>query len=799
MVRANEPLSGRRLSHYLLERRLGTGGMGEVYLAHDLALGRPAAVKLLRPDLAADLPAHIRREARIFARLQHPWIATFYEAGEADGLAFLAMEYVDGETLRERLRRGALPLDHALTLVSCLLEALSHAHAAGILHRDIKPENVMVVGETCAKLLDFGIALRWSDPAADAPAARTATRWTEEDTAAGTHGYAAPEQLRGESVDARTDLFAVGALLYEAIAGRPAFPGATATERIARVLEGNLSPLRGQGLPLELEDVARRALATDPAERFPTSAAFLSAVRRLRSEDNASALPDTIAVLDLANITGDPADNWISSGVAESVAADLARLPGLRVVPRERTLRARAAATTPGRDPDALDVGHVLGCRWTLSGGVQRIGSMLRITASLTEVPTGRVIGAEKIDGPVESIFDIQDRLAQVVASRLNLTAPSGLTTDAGAASLAAYELYAQGKRLADRLEKGTFDQAADLFEEAIRLDPRHAPALSGLAKVHAMRFTYTTNPEELEAAAGFARRAIEADARTGEPHAWLSYALLRSGDPGAAFDAARRAIELDPTLAYGTYFAACAATVARRLEESIVWFRKTVELDSNHGFAWLGLGWGHLSLDHREEAIWCLERMVSLETTGSAGPTAGAGGFLGDCLRRYGLLDAARRACLQGLAAADASDHMYRDTFRGVCLVALGRTAVESGDLESARAAFTQAALHLRGRPRALGGGHLLVQALAGSARVERDPAVLDEAISLARSRRGFDFSWLWCCSDDITLPEIAHACRAVGRGEAAAEWDERACRARVAEGDDEVGFRAGSDGPRG
>jgi len=160
MVSANDPHTGRRLSHYLLERRIGTGGMGEVYLAQDLALGRPAAVKLLRPDLAADLPALIRREARTFARLQHPWIATFYEAGEADGLAFLAMEYVDGETLREKLRRGSLPVDDALSLVSCLLEALSHAHAAGVLHRDIKPENVMIVGESCAKLLDFGIAVR---------------------------------------------------------------------------------------------------------------------------------------------------------------------------------------------------------------------------------------------------------------------------------------------------------------------------------------------------------------------------------------------------------------------------------------------------------------------------------------------------------------------------------------------------------------------------------------------------------------------------------------------------------------
>ena len=210
---------GLTLSHYLVERRLGAGGMGEVFLARDLVLGRPAAIKLLAQPVDADLRSRLRREAEACARLQHPAIATFYEAGDDGGSVFLAMEYVAGETLRDRLQRGPLPLPQAIALTACLLEALNHAHAAGVLHRDIKPENVMVTADGLAKLLDFGIARLLGPQEADEKS-RTATALTQAGAVVGTVGYMSPEQLKGQPLDERSDLFAIGAVLYEMLSGK---------------------------------------------------------------------------------------------------------------------------------------------------------------------------------------------------------------------------------------------------------------------------------------------------------------------------------------------------------------------------------------------------------------------------------------------------------------------------------------------------------------------------------------------------------------------------------------------------
>jgi len=768
MVAPRSSLVGQKLSHYLIERLLGEGGMGVVYLARDVALARDAALKVLHADVASDLRPRLEREGHAFARLQHPWIATFYEISEDGGTPFLAIEYVRGETLRTRLGSGALPLHRALSVTGCILEALAHAHAAGVLHRDIKPENVMLVGDTGAKLLDFGLAK--SPAGAAATGGLTETNLTTAGHVVGTVGYMAPEQLQGHTVDARADLFAVGALLFEAITGSSAFPGATATERMAAIL-ADAPRLRGPSVTPALESLVARALARDPADRFPTATAFLSELRKLQEGSSGSTLPDSIGVLDLENLSRNPADDWMANGIAESVTADLARVPGLHVVARERALRARAAVASQGDAADPIAVGHRLGCRWILSGGVQRMGPAVRITARLAEVPTARVVWAEKLDGTAEEIFQLQDRLAAAVTARLNLAAPSSTGSAAETGNAQAFELYARGRRMTDRHEKGAFQHAQELFERAIELDPRYAPALCGLAEIHAMRFTFTTDPSVLDEAERYARRAIEADPNLGEPNVWLSYAMLRRRDTDAAFEAAQRAVALKPRFPYGHYFSACARCSAGRYEEAATHFQRAIESDPGHGFAWLGLGWSHLELGRMGEAIWSIGKCVELERVEGMSPTAGAGGHLAECYRRAGKLDLARRTAMEGLASADRSDHMYRDTFRAVCLVSLGRTALQQGDRPAAAAAFQQAMLHIRGRPRALGCGHLLVQALAGQTRAGAGTAPLDEAIELFTSRRGYDFSWIWCSQDDVTRLELARAARAAGRAELARE----------------------------
>jgi serine/threonine-protein kinase len=733
--------------------------MGEVFLARDLALGRMAAVKVLTCDLSGAARARLFREAGASARLQHPAIATFFEAGEADGVAFIAMEFVEGETLRDRLRAGPLPFPLALAIAGALLEALGHAHAAGVLHRDIKPENVMVTGDNLAKLLDFGIArVIGSETAAVGDGAKTEVALTEPGAVIGTLGYMSPEQLKAQPLDERSDLFSFGAVLFEMLAGRPAFPGATPADRIAAILASDPQIGGVAGVPSSAATVLARALERDPERRYPSAAAFLADLRALASGALVAELPDSLAIADFGNLSRNPDDDWIGSGFAESLAADLARLPGVSLVARDKVRRTVADSD---REPAAL--GRALGCRWFLSGAYQRMGDRLRVTALLTDCSTGEAVFSEKLDGGLDDIFALQDRLSALSAERLQI----GISTPReirAAPRIDVFERHARGRRYFHRLEKGTMDQARVLFEEAVGADPSYAPALAGLAAVHAMRFPFQTDSRELEISESYARRAIAADPELAEPRIWLGYSLSRLGRSEEGLAQEQRAMELDPGNVYAPYFCGlCSSSLGRR-EDGLRLFQRAVELDPHHGFAWLAVGWTHADLGRLAEARWCLEKAVAIEGLSPFGPTAGVAVFLGECLRRAGDLAGARAACLSGLAAVERSDNMYRDTFRGVGLCALGRTALSQGDTEAARAAFTQAIAHLRGRPRALGGGHLLVQALAGLSRAD-GPSSLAEALALYASRQGHDFSMMWSSTDDVTLLELSRAAGAAGR----------------------------------
>ena len=730
--------------------------MGAVYLAHDLALGRQAALKVVTNSVEIELRDRLLREAEANARLQHPAIATFYESSEADGQSFIAMEYVRGLTLRDVLAGGPLAPDRAIAIASALLEALNHAHTAGIIHRDIKPENIIITPEGTPKLLDFGLAKALSGE--DRPDDATVQNLTGG-RILGTVGYMSPEQLRGEELDATSDLFAVGAVLHEMISGQPAFPGAHATERIAAILTKDPPPLG-----LAVSPIVQRALAKDRNARYRSASAMLSDLRGLSESDEAAAasmLPQTLAVLDFRNLSRQTDDDWIGSGVAESVAADLARAPGLTIVGREKLLAVARSRIEPTGDQtrDALALGSLLGCRWILVGSYQRLGPMLRFTTQLTEVATGNVVAAEKLDGPVDALFETQDRLSRAVLGSLNLSTAASVTAVAAGRDLQAFEYYSRGRRLFLRLEKGTFQQAAEMYEKAIRQAPDYPLALSGLAALHAMRFTFTTDNAELEKAAAYAKRAIEADPQLGDPHVWLGYALMRWNRMDEAYAEEMIAAQLDPENGYPPYFAGCTLQFAGRSAEALPFFQRAVKREPPHGFAWVALGSAHQVLGNMNECLWCVERAIALESVPGAAPTAGASGFLGECLRLAERLDEARAASLAGVEAAERSDHMYRDSFRAISLCSLGRTALDQGDQAAAHAAFTQVVAHIRGRERTLGGGFLMVQALAGLARAGDGSAPLAEARRLYEQRDRFNFSILWTCDDATTQRDLKAA----------------------------------------
>ncbi|MGI9515845.1 MAG: protein kinase domain-containing protein, partial [Pirellulaceae bacterium] len=409
----------QRLAHYQLEELIGSGGMGQVWRARDLALGRDCALKILPSEFPGPLRDRLLREARTGARLQHPGIATFYEAGEVDGQSWISMELVLGTTLRERLRQGPLPIENALSQAACLLDALGHAHAVGILHRDIKPENIMVVGERSIKLLDFGLAKELAQqPDND----RTVTLLTEQGKVVGTIGYMSPEQLRGEKLDERSDLFSVGAVLYEAISGQPAFPGKTPTERMANILSRDPAALAGDSTCSQINAVLRKALSRDRRQRYESVGEFMLDLTLSASGELRMALPNSLVVMEFDNISGNPDDQWIATGIAESITADLSGAAGIEVTARARLQQVQNELVDENSQLDRRQVGLALGCRWMVSGGFQKMGDALRFTIQLNELLTDREVLSEKIDGKEDEIFDMQDRLAQLICAQLTET-----------------------------------------------------------------------------------------------------------------------------------------------------------------------------------------------------------------------------------------------------------------------------------------------------------------------------------------------------------------------------------------
>lgn len=766
--------AGDLVSHYLLEQRLGAGGMGVVYLARDLALGRPAAVKILPDAFSPVLRRRLRAEAEACVRLQHPAIATYYGSGESNGTEFIAMEFVPGRTLRARLGEGPVPVDEAVAIAECLLEGLSHAHAAGILHCDVKPENIVVTGSRSAKLLDFGLArtVASADPGGNRVAGAAV---------AGTVGYMSPEQIRNEPLDVRSDLFQVGAVLYEMLTGLPAFPGANATERLAAVLSRDPDPLTGDPAQAGLGAVLARTLDRDPDRRYGSAGSMLAELARVSAGEWSADLPDTLAVLDFQNLAGVADDDWIGTGVTESIALALRGHPGIQLAPAGKSRSAQAACQAGTLEGQAAEVGLALGCRWVLTGHYRRAGSDLRLTTQLVESSTGRVAHAGEIDGPLEQIFDLQNRIVATTCASLAVAAADG--PHSPRPTLPAYECYARGQRLMLKRNRGAFDQAQRLFEEAVRLDPRFAQALAGLAQISALRYTYTSEPGVLDAALAYAQRAIEARATLAEAYVWLGYAHHRLGNLAASDMALARCRELDPREVFGFYFGVGGEHWRRDHNRSLELLQRAVALDPQFGLGWWGLGSIHLELGRYPEAGACFERCSRLNTVRDEAAVPGVEGYWAESLRLRGDLQAARLMCLAGLDAVEKSDFMYRDTIRVFCLVTLGRTAADQGDLDAARAAFRQAIGHVSGRPGTLAGGMLSVQALACLARIDLDDAAYEDAVASYAARARHDFSWLWLCDDARTCTDLAAAAQLLSRRADAQHFLERAARfARIA-----------------
>jgi serine/threonine protein kinase/tetratricopeptide (TPR) repeat protein len=580
--RLRSELAGR----YTIERELGRGGMATIYLAYDLRHDRDVALKVMHPEVAAALgPERFLREIRVSARLDHPHILTLIDSGQTDAVLWYVLPYVRGESLRAKLaREKQLSVEEAIRIATQVASALDYAHRHGIIHRDIKPENILL-HEGEAVVADFGIALAVREAGGE--------RLTETGLSLGTPHYMSPEQATGSrEPDPRSDLYSLGAVVYEMLTGEPPHTGPTAQAVIAKLLSERPTRIRTvrADVPDHIEAAVAKALAKVPADRFASASEFATALRRPGPGGLASrrrrlavvaagigvvilvlaaalavqhswprparpapiASPTTevasVAVLPFENLTGNPADAYLSDGMTEEVIGQLAQVHGLKVISRTSTEALKGVHLTLRQIADTLGVRHVL------EGSVRHAGSRLRVAVKLIDARTDGHVWASSYDRDLTDVFKVQEEIARHVAD--SLVSAVGIRPAIGrvarTAQPAAYAAYLAGRYLLYRRTRDALRGAMEQFQHAIARDSAYAPAYAGLASVY-MVWVFYAYPGidfyEFEARAiAMADRAIALDSTLGEAYAARGQALARAWAPAERIESDfQRALELRP------------------------------------------------------------------------------------------------------------------------------------------------------------------------------------------------------------------------------------------------------------
>lgn len=684
---------GQILGHYRILEKAGSGGMGVVYRARDLQLERDVAVKVLPTGTLRGDVAHRRfhKEAMALAKLNHPNIETVYEFASQGGIDFIAMEYVGGKTLADKLGVSSLPEREVARLGMQITAALGEAHSRGLIHRDLKPENIAVTEKEEVKVLDFGLAkLLHSDPDKDG----ASESLTQMEAAAGTLPYMSPEQLRGEAVDARSDIYAIGAVLYEMATARRAFSGGIASRTIDSILhQPPVAPrtING-GISAELERIILKCLEKEPGNRFQSAkelevdlrrlaapsaisagpnaasrsvsawtfakaagvlliaaaSAFVIVERRTRSNAHAG-IPaiQSVAVLPLANLSGDPSQEYFADGMTDELITEMGQIGMLRVISRTSVMQYKGVKRRMPQIARELNVDGVV------EGAVERVGDRVRITAQLIHASTDRQVWSHSYEREMQNVLAMQDEVAQAIVAeiRTNVTSPKGTqAVSARSVDPEAYELYLKGRYFWNKRTEEGLKKGLEYFQQGVAKDPGDPRGHAGVADSYLMLAEYGALPadEAVPRAKAAALRALELDDSRAEAHAslaslkedydwdwagaekefkrslelnpsyatshqWYAEFLAEEGRFDEAVDEITRARSLDPLSLIVNTVVGEIFYESRQNDKAMQQLRRTLELDPNFREAHRFLGETYLQMSKHDEAIGELQTALGL------------------------------------------------------------------------------------------------------------------------------------------------------------------------------------------